>query len=1038
MNVDKRVTPLDLARRTPPPVSGLSEAEIRLALEKHCPELVTLLHWLGCSLDETLSEWIQFRGAPWVSTIVNLQTPARRIFELWQEFLGDDSRPLLELLVFEHGFCRPAATSQGLPPGMHFAKTLHVVRQRIGTKLHQHALDVTWQRPTVFSRALRLAEVYLDAVVSDSELTSANARHQFSGRLGQGAVLLSRFEPVGTAELSRSVGLIRRSIEEGNKVTDAVPYLLEGFLRLHDSTGDRRYLGQIIEAHREFTDAEKSAAWRLHVAEAWLRLADGRPMDERTAHYLDQAVATLDVIRNFVSGEAIRQTLLLTIVAQARAVPESATVQLALRGLPSQFGFEQQVQRFVAAGAPASSFPVLVLGALTERFNSSGEPLIRRLLADWHRACAQFVEHPTPTRLELRRTVLDLLEGRTAGTALTDTPSRMRYADDLLHVAALNASPQYWTEGVVRLVREAADDPSTCVPLVVLGREAELRRSVSPADRATLEARLTGLVSDPASWVHALAHGDSGFYYTRAATRAMTSPDVTRRNLGGRSNVVTVEDHLGFASSTLVFKPTHTDNVERDTRTAQAVQTTLDRVGASTRFRTSDLITTLDADKLSSRSGLASSVNVITVRRFEHGKVLAELLSPETEDASADLLKQAASFLAYIHAAPRPGDAKPTKVRAKVRGRVRMWLRDVFPKGADKLVDQAFDSWWALLADAPTLPRRDAHAFNWLVTDNGKIVAIDLEATGHEPVGCELAQLTDDVPALSPGSWDLRREVFESYVEALRECTGEPYDDAEVKRIWAVYRASLVVRAVRCLTDRTGDPALRRHGEALLDEISAHPEWGSVHEVAVSLRDAWAERRGAPGGAPLRELNLGRKRRISKALAYQLRHNPHLPTNPQGWARLDDLLSALSETGQPASSAEVLAVAQALDEPRFEVWDDLIRARYGHTTTAPDDHAVGTPDGVLYHATASVNLRDIFQLRQGLRPMARKAVHLTTHPRTALLAGRRHGPAVLLSVHDPAAHGLECRYAGGTTWLIDAVPTGALAVVPLHQLFSAH
>ncbi len=471
-------------------MSGFSVVESRLAVEEHCPELVSLLHWLGCTLDETFSEWIRLRGAPWVSTLVNPQTPARRIFELWQEFLGDDSRPLLELLVFEHVFCQPAATTQSLPPRMHFAKTLHVVRQRIATKLHQHALDVTWQRPTVFSRALRLAEVYLAAVVSDSELTSVHARHQFSGRLGQGPVLVSRFESVSTAELSRSAGLIRRSIEEGNKVTDAVPYLLEGFLRLHDSTGDRRYLGQIIEAHREFADAQKSTTWRLHIAEAWLRLADGRPMDATTARYLDQAATTLGTIRNFVSAEAVRHTLLLTVVTQARTVPESATVRLALRGLPSQFGFDQQVQRFIGAGAPASSFPDLVLGALNERFKSSGEPLVRRLLADWYRACAQFVEYPTPTRLELRRRVLDLLGGGKAGNALTDTPSRMRYADDLLHVAALGVSPQYWTEGVVRLVQEAADDPSTCVPLVVLGREAELRRSVSPADRATLEARL--------------------------------------------------------------------------------------------------------------------------------------------------------------------------------------------------------------------------------------------------------------------------------------------------------------------------------------------------------------------------------------------------------------------------------------------------------------------------------------------------------------------------------------------------------------------
>ncbi|MFD8694988.1 RNA 2'-phosphotransferase [Kitasatospora purpeofusca] len=1045
MNVDRKVTPLELARRTPPPVSCLSEEEIRLTLAERCPKLVNLLHWLGCSLDADLPGWVQLRGTQWVSTVVNPQTPARQVFKLWKELLDDTERTtrmnLLEVLVFEHNFCQPGAAAQRLPDGMHFAKTLHVVRQWIGTLLHHHALEVNWQRPTVFCRALRLAEVYLEAVVGDHELTKAGGRHQFTGRLGQGPVLLSRFEAVDSASLSRSVELIRTSIADGNKVSDAVPYLMEGLLRLHDVTDDRRYLGQVIEAHREFATARKSVAWRLHLAEAWLRLADGRPMDARTVGYLDEAAAALDATNGATGAETVRRTILRTIVTQASQLPEAATVRLALRGLPSQFRFGQQVQRFVSADAPASTFPELVLSALNERFGNSGEPLIRRLLADWQRACAQFLDHSPQARVTLRRTVLDLLEGSQVGPALTDALSRMQYADDLLQLAALSGSSKHWSEGVVRLVSEACDDPSTCVPLVVLGREAEICEVISPADQSALEARLAplaGLHDAAAAWVRALAERDADFFYERAATRAITSPDVARRNLGGRSNVVTVEDHLGFASSTLVFKPTNRISVDRDTATAEAVKSALTRLEVGTAFRTSDMITVLSIDELSVASELQQDVDVITVRRFEHGRVLADLLSPETESSSAELLKRAATFLAYIHAAPRPGGTTPARPRGQIRGEVRIWLRELFPKGADTLVNEAFDNWWALLAGAPALPRRDAHAFNWLVTDDGRIIAIDLEAVGQRPVGYELAQLTDDVPALLPQSWNLRREVLECYVEALRQCTGEPYDAAEVERTWDVYRASLVIRAVRCLTDRTGSPSLRQHGEALLDEVCSHPEWGAICQVALTLRDAWAERRGASGGAPLRNLDTGRKRRISTALAYQLRHNPKLPTNAQGWARVEDVLSALAGAGRPMSAAELLTVAQALDEPRFEVWDDLIRARYGHTTSAPDDHEVKDPKQVLFHATASTNLFNIFQQRQGLRPMARKAVHLTTDPQTALLAGRRHGPAILLAVENPVAHSLQCRIAGGTTWLIDQVPPDALSVVPLHQLFSTH
>jgi AAA ATPase domain/Adenylate and Guanylate cyclase catalytic domain len=43
----------------------------------------------------------------------------------------------------------------------------------------------------------------------------------------------------------------------------------------------------------------------------------------------------------------------------------------------------------------------------------------------------------------------------------------------------------------------------------------------------------------------------------------------------------------------------------------------------------------------------------------------------------------------------------------------------------------------------PLLTRRDAHAFNWLLSGTNKVSAIDLEATGWRPTGYELAQLTN-------------------------------------------------------------------------------------------------------------------------------------------------------------------------------------------------------------------------------------------------------------------------------------------------------
>ncbi|WP_079187097.1 RNA 2'-phosphotransferase [Streptomyces sp. TSRI0107] len=1058
-----RVTPLDLARRAawprqrtvasaaPAPEPGPSVPELTALLEQRYPEVVHLLRWIGCeSFDDLMGEWVQHRGAAWVGGVLDAGGDPGRIATAWKDVLDARSRSILvlESFVFESNLCRYAARAATSMPGrMHYDKTLHVVRPRTALSLWDHALSINWRRPVVFCRALRLARTYLVHVVGDSELTDAGSKLQFSGRLGQAAVLLARFEQVGVADLEASAEQFQVSIVEGNPAQDAVPYLLECYLRLHDHTGNREYLGRAVRTDRAHPTVARGTTWHLLMAEIWLRLADGMPKDDNFALYLRRAEEALRLAGEPSGGEAVQQVLLSCVTAAARRAPALLPqIRLGLRRLNNPFGLGEQLRRFAEAGHPAVELPAALVHALQTRFMSSTEPLHRRLLSDCLRAYVQLEDVGEMDRYLLLHNALGLQDGSLVKTGpLTDELSRIRYADDMLAVAALRDNRSFWIEGVTRLIRETETNTTSCVPLVRLGRELERGGvTVNQAERGLMRARLSGL-SQADRWIQAVADGDPGFFYEHAADRAISSPDLVRRNLGGRSNVVTVDDYLGFTNSTLVFKPTTRLCFQRDTEKSAAVQGTLNRMGAEGEFGIIDLITTIPVTDLPHGDAqFALGTEIISVRRFEHGTVLAERLSPAAPDSSCELLKRAARFLAYVHGSGEPPPARVPGVRKEVRKEVKMWLRAILPEEPPGEDSALFEEWWALLgeSDLPPQPRRDAHAFNWLVTDTDRIIAVDLEASHWRPMGYELAQLTDDVPALPVDRWDLRREVVTAYVDALARCTDAPAVDME--KLWAAYRASLLVRSVRGLTDRTGGPGVREHGEAMLDELCLDapadggphgPGRASLHDLAIRLRDAWAERRGTPGDAPLRELSEGRRRRISRTLAYHLRHDHGINRDGQGWVPVDTLVAALGPRLK-VSADELISVARAVTETRFQVRDGLIRARYGHSRPAAVEYEVRKPDGPLYHCTPTAALGSIFERGEGLRPMTRQWVHLTTDPATALSAGRRHGPSVLLCVPEP--DGLECRHAGGNTWLVAQVPPEALRVVPLHQMFATH
>ena len=170
----------------------------------------------------------------------------------------------------------------------------------------------------------------------------------------------------------------------------------------------------------------------------------------------------------------------------------------------------------------------------------------------------------------------------------------------------------------------------------------------------------------------------------------------------------------------------------------------------------------------------------------------------------------------------------------------------------------------------------------------------------------------------------------------------------------------------------------------------------------------------------------------SKRLALVLRHRPEavgLTLDEQGWVPVERLLRALAEHGLTMTRADLRRVVDDNDKQRFE-WDldqDRIRARQGHTVAVDLALDPATPPDVLFHGTPARNLSSI--LATGLDSRGRHHVHLSADAATAQRVGARRGQPVVLVVDAAAmvaAGHLFWRTTNGV-WLAEHVPAAFIS-----------
>jgi putative RNA 2'-phosphotransferase len=176
----------------------------------------------------------------------------------------------------------------------------------------------------------------------------------------------------------------------------------------------------------------------------------------------------------------------------------------------------------------------------------------------------------------------------------------------------------------------------------------------------------------------------------------------------------------------------------------------------------------------------------------------------------------------------------------------------------------------------------------------------------------------------------------------------------------------------------------------------------------------------------------GRRRvMLSKLMSGLLRHYPWeagLHMDRGGWVSIDELVEGIrsrwrnKELYQWVTREHVIAVAMLDPKGRFEIRDNMIRARYGHSVNVDIEYPVVEYSRPLYHGTSINSLSKI--MIEGIKPMKRRYVHLTTSFEDARETGSRHGRPVVLVVDTSCLkeHELQLYKATDKIYLVKYVP----------------
>ncbi|MDR0288410.1 MAG: RNA 2'-phosphotransferase [Clostridiales bacterium] len=174
--------------------------------------------------------------------------------------------------------------------------------------------------------------------------------------------------------------------------------------------------------------------------------------------------------------------------------------------------------------------------------------------------------------------------------------------------------------------------------------------------------------------------------------------------------------------------------------------------------------------------------------------------------------------------------------------------------------------------------------------------------------------------------------------------------------------------------------------------------------------------------------------KISKTISYWLRHAPQeagLTADEFGWVDLSELIDKLREQNNEIDIDFIEALNISTDKVRWEIdrSRNRIRATHGHSYPVIIDFLQKPPDH-LYHGTSLKNIPAI--LEQGILPMGRQFVHLSSDVKTAYTVGKRHGNSLVIEVDAKELYekGHPFYHTSDNVWLTETIPSGYLSFKP--------
>ena len=164
---------------------------------------------------------------------------------------------------------------------------------------------------------------------------------------------------------------------------------------------------------------------------------------------------------------------------------------------------------------------------------------------------------------------------------------------------------------------------------------------------------------------------------------------------------------------------------------------------------------------------------------------------------------------------------------------------------------------------------------------------------------------------------------------------------------------------------------------------------------------------------------------ISKLLSLMLRHRPDefgLQVDRYGFADLDAVLSAFQDRNSTFTLEDIEKVVYDGEKQRFEIVENRIRARYGHSFSIDLGLDPSEPPEFLYKGVDSADAERL--LSEGLAPDDRDYVHLSfdadVAARLSARPGRR-GAVIRIAAtraHQSGVHFYDC----GPTVLTKHIP----------------